>query len=46
MPAESFFSFGAYDRVSGIRLPAKFKISYKDTVQEIQGTTDSDIKFN
>jgi outer membrane protein OmpA-like peptidoglycan-associated protein len=45
MPAESFFSFGAYDRVSGIRLPAKFKISYKDTVQEIQGTTDSDIKF-
>ena len=45
MPAESFFSFGAYDRVSGIRLPAKFKISYKDNIQEIQGTTDSDIKF-
>lgn len=45
MPSESFFSFGAYDKLSGKRLPATFKISYKDKVQEIQGTTDADIKF-
>lgn len=45
MPSESFFSFGAYDRVSGKRLPANFKISFKDKIEEIQGTTDADIKF-
>lgn len=45
MLSESFFSFGAYDRVSGKRLAANFKISYKDKTQEIQGTNDSDIKF-
>lgn len=45
MPSESFFSFGAYDKLSGKRLPATFKISYKEKTQEIKGTVDADIKF-
>ncbi len=45
MPSETFFSFGAYDKLSGKRLPATFKISYKENTQEIKGTVDADIKF-
>ncbi len=45
MPSESFFSFGAYDKLSKKRLPATFKISYKENIQEIKGTEDADIKF-
>jgi len=45
MLEESFFSFGAYDKISGKRISANFKISIKDKIQEIQGATDSDVKF-
>jgi outer membrane protein OmpA-like peptidoglycan-associated protein len=45
LPSESYFSIGAFDRLSGKRLPATFKISFKDQIQEIKGTIDADIKF-
>jgi outer membrane protein OmpA-like peptidoglycan-associated protein len=45
LPSESFFSLGAYDRLTGKRLAATFKITYKDNTQEIKGTVEADIKF-
>jgi outer membrane protein OmpA-like peptidoglycan-associated protein len=45
LPSESFFSLGAYDRLTGKRLPANFKITYRGNTQEIKGTVEADIKF-
>ncbi len=45
LQSESFYSIGAFDKLSGKRLPATFKITSKDNTQEIKGTADADIKF-
>ena len=46
LPSETYVSIGAYDKLSGKRLPANFKITYKDNPpQEITGTIDADIKY-
>lgn len=46
LPSETYVSIGAYDKLSGKRLPANFKITYKDNPpQEIIGTIDADIKY-
>jgi outer membrane protein OmpA-like peptidoglycan-associated protein len=45
-PFDSTYTFGAFDKLSGKRLPATFKIYYKslDPIV-IQGTTQSDVQF-
>lgn len=45
LPSETYFSIGAFDRLSGKRLPATFKITFKDNTQEIKGTLDADVRF-
>ncbi|WP_394996219.1 OmpA family protein [Emticicia sp.] len=46
LPSETYVSIGAFDKISGKRLPANFKITYKDNPpQEIKGTLDNDIKY-
>ncbi|WP_238805848.1 OmpA family protein [Emticicia aquatica] len=46
LPSETYVSLGAFDRLSGKRLPANFKITYKDNPpKEIKGTLDGDIRY-
>lgn len=46
LPSETYVSIGAFDKLSGKRLPANFKITYKENPpQEIIGTVDTDIKY-
>ena len=45
LPSETYVSIGAFDKLSGKRLPANFKISYKDNIQELKGTLDGDIRY-
>lgn len=45
LPSETYFSIGAFDRLSGKRIPANFKITFKDNTQEIKGSADADIRF-
>ncbi len=46
LQSEAYYSIGAFDRLSGKRIPANFKITFKEaTFKTIQGTADADIKF-
>ena len=46
LPSETYVAIGAFDKLSGKRLPANFKITYKDNApQEVKGTLDNDIRY-